>query len=94
MRDSLEDLELNTGRFAHAKEPAESPAAAAPAASSHPSAPLRRGQMSKHVCPFCGAQRETDFGACSNCRLEDSPTTRTATRSKLGPWYVLQSRNP
>src|SRR5688500_4994066 len=85
MRDSVEDLELNAGRFAQAKEPAES---------SLPPTPLRRGHTSKHVCPFCGAQRETDVGACSNCSLEDSPTTRTATRSKLGPWYVLQSRNP
>jgi hypothetical protein len=29
-----------------------------------------------------------------HCSLEDTPTTRSATRSKLGPWYVLQSRNP
>jgi hypothetical protein len=55
---------------------------------------IRRALRGKHVCPFCGTQRETDLGACLHCSLEDTPTTRSATRSKLGPWYVLQSRNP
>jgi hypothetical protein len=55
---------------------------------------LRRALRGKHVCPFCGTQRETDVGACMHCSLEDTPTTRSATRGKLGPWYVLQSRNP
>jgi hypothetical protein len=29
-----------------------------------------------------------------HCSLEDTSATRSATRGKLGPWYVLQSRNP
>jgi hypothetical protein len=91
MRDSLEDLELGGGgRFSEMKNPD----APHPAASSLAPQQLRRAISGKHVCPFCGAQRETDIGSCPNCSLEDSPTTRSATRSKLGPWYVLQSRNP
>jgi hypothetical protein len=26
--------------------------------------------------------------------MEDSPATRQATKARIGPWYVLQSRNP
>jgi len=26
--------------------------------------------------------------------MEDTPTTRSATKTRIGPWYVLQSRNP
>ena len=90
MPESLEHLDLGGGRFSDAKSP-ESPG---PAASSLPPQQLRRALGGKYVCPFCGTQRDTDIGSCPNCSLEDSPTTRSATRSKLGPWYVLQSRNP
>jgi len=86
MRDSLDDVELDQ----------LTPGARAGVASSSSSAAqqVRRALRGKHVCPFCGTQRETDMGPCAHCSLEDSPTTRSATRSKLGPWYVLQSRNP
>ena len=85
MRD-LDDLELDLGRLPEIRQPdAQSPSAAQQ---------IRRALRGKHVCPFCGTQRETDVGACMHCSLEDTPTTRTATRGKLGPWYVLQSRNP
>ena len=90
MRDSLDDLDLDGGRISEMKR-SESHTAAA---SSLPPSQLRRAISGKHVCPFCGTQRDSDLGACPNCSLEDSPTTRSATRSKLGPWYVLQSRNP
>jgi hypothetical protein len=86
MRDSLDDLEIDLGRLSdirnnHQQTPS-------------PAQQLRRALRGKHVCPFCGTTRETDLGACMQCSLEDTPTTRSATRTKLGPWYVLQSRNP
>ncbi len=28
------------------------------------------------------------------CTMENTPQTRKATKSRIGPWYVLQSRNP
>jgi hypothetical protein len=32
--------------------------------------------------------------ACARCTLEDTPAARSATKVRIGPWYVLQSRNP
>src|SRR5258706_9114181 len=87
MRDSLDDLEMDLGPLPDIRN-ADSPHPP------HSAQQLRRALRGKHVCPFCGAQRETDVGACMHCSLEDTPTTRSATRGKLGPWYVLQSRNP
>jgi hypothetical protein len=87
MRDSLDDLEMDLGQLPEIRS-VENPSS--PSAAQQ----VRRALRGKHVCPFCGTQRETDVGACLHCSLEDTPTTRTATRSKLGPWYVLQSRNP
>ncbi|HSI35460.1 MAG TPA: hypothetical protein VK986_17900 [Tepidisphaeraceae bacterium] len=81
MADSVENLERDLGRLSSRGEPT-------------PAVQIRRSLRGKHVCPFCGTQRETDVGPCQHCSLEDTPTTRAATRSKLGPWYVLQSRNP
>ena len=31
---------------------------------------------------------------CPRCTLADTPTTRNATKARIGPWYVLQARNP
>ena len=52
-----------------------------------------------HVCPFCGLTREItdDFDAtapCPRCTLADTPTTRNATKARIGPWHVRQMRNP
>ncbi len=61
------------------------------------SSPARQVQETlrgKTVCPFCGAVAESGDGACARCTMENSPLTRQATRARLGPWYVLQSRNP
>jgi hypothetical protein len=87
MRDSVEDREMDLGQLPDSRS-VESPH------SSLAAQQVRRALRGKHVCPFCGTQRETDVGACMHCSLEDTPTTRSATRGKLGPWYVLQSRNP
>ena len=48
----------------------------------------------RYVCPFCGAVREQPDGTCARCTMESSPATRQATKSRIGPWYVLQTRNP
>jgi hypothetical protein len=46
------------------------------------------------VCPFCGAISEKNDGPCPRCKMENSALTRQATRARVGPWYVMQSRNP
>jgi hypothetical protein len=48
----------------------------------------------RYVCPFCGAVNETMEGPCPNCTMSNTAETRKATKSRIGPWYVLQSRNP
>src|ERR1700722_1706233 len=53
-----------------------------------PSAPI----MS--VCPFCGAIAEKTEAPCPRCKMENSALTRQATRARIGPWYVMQSKNP
>jgi hypothetical protein len=52
------------------------------------------GLGTRHVCPFCGTILEKQEGPCPRCALDDTPQTRQSTRSRLGPWYVLQTRNP
>ncbi len=47
----------------------------------------------KTVCPFCGLIKE-DAQACPRCTMQDTPATRQATAARIGPWYVLQTRNP
>jgi hypothetical protein len=53
-----------------------------------------QGWLGKHVCPFCGTIGEKPDRPCARCLMEDTPQTRQSTRWRLGPWYVLQSRNP
>jgi len=48
----------------------------------------------KVVCPFCGAVGTNAKAACIRCTMENSPATRQATKARIGPWYVLQARNP
>lgn len=48
----------------------------------------------RHVCPFCGTLNETMDGPCPQCTMSNTAETRKATKSRIGPWYVLQSRNP
>ena len=54
----------------------------------------RRQTAVPHVCPFCGAIKERGDGSCPRCTLENTPATRQATKARIGPWYVLQTRNP
>lgn len=46
------------------------------------------------ICPFCGSVNNHRGKPCAHCSLEDTPSTRQATKIRIGPWYVLQSRNP
>lgn len=55
---------------------------------------VRQTLSSKRVCPFCGHQTTHGNEPCPRCTMEDSPATRQATKTRIGPWYVLQSRNP
>ena len=57
-------------------------------------AEIRDSVSGRHVCPFCGAVREQAEGTCPRCTMENTAATRQATKSRLGPWYVLQTRNP
>lgn len=51
---------------------------------------------SRRICPFCGNAVSIDApeGPCPRCTMEDSPATRQATKARIGPWHVLQTRNP
>ncbi len=55
---------------------------------------IRQQLAGKHVCPFCGVIRSDPNQPCPRCTMEDTGPTRTATRQRIGPWFVLQARNP
>ena len=57
-------------------------------------ATARRTVSSHAVCPFCGCVNDSSAGACRQCGMENTQATRQATRSKIGPWFVWQLRNP
>jgi hypothetical protein len=49
----------------------------------------------RHVCPFCGTlNTEAEGLPCIKCTLINTPQTRRVTKGRIGPWYVLQPRNP
>jgi hypothetical protein len=54
----------------------------------------RVAPMNKHVCPFCGTRRDDPLAECPACGLPDTEETRGATVARVGPWFVLQARNP
>jgi type II secretory pathway pseudopilin PulG len=60
---------------------------------------IRDALAGKQICPFCGSQNPAPAsgapaGPCPRCTMEDSAATRQATKARIGPWHVLQSRNP
>lgn len=62
-----------------------------------PPPPPTGAKTKKHVCPYCGAVTsviEKPTGPCPRCNMEDTPATRAATKARIGPWFVLQTRNP
>src|SRR5688500_10677335 len=96
MAGSGDDLELGLGPWPGGAARNPDAAGGLPPAGVHgtPAQQIRRSLRGKHVCPFCGTTRDTEMGPCTQCSLEDTPTTRAATRSKRGPWYGGQSRKP
>lgn len=57
-------------------------------------AEVRSQLVGKHVCPFCGVLRADPGQPCPRCTLDDTQATRSATKQRIGPWFVLQARNP
>lgn len=55
---------------------------------------VRQQLAGKHACPFCGVIRADPQQPCPRCTMEDTAATRGATRQRIGPWFVLQARNP
>ena len=64
----------------------------APAAA--PGDNVRQSLSGKYVCPFCGSVNENEQGTCPRCTMENTAASRKATKVRIGPWYVLQTRNP
>ena len=82
----------NSGAARGAEDP-ESASSVAVAAGPGPEQ-IRDLLAGKFVCPFCGSINESEQGVCPRCTMENSPASRKATKSRIGPWYVLQTRNP
>jgi len=55
---------------------------------------IREAILGHQVCPFCGAVVEQTEQPCPHCTMENTSASRQATKSRIGPWYVLQARNP
>jgi hypothetical protein len=81
---------------------AGSPLSGVPVADDRSVASAVRDALSgKQVCPFCGSQNAVSAssttnatGPCPRCTMEDTAATRQATKARIGPWHVLQTRNP
>lgn len=48
----------------------------------------------KQVCPFCGSINMQPDQKCTRCAMQNTQASQNATRARIGPWYVLQTRNP
>ncbi len=46
------------------------------------------------LCPFCGAFHSDIGRPCRHCGTEDTTVARGAARKRVGPWFVLQTKNP
>src|SRR4051794_31474425 len=76
---------------------APAPSGKPPAAAGRPApspAPAMKLPTPHHICPFCGSMNDDANKPCPRCTLEDTPAMRQATKDRIGPWYVLQTRNP
>lgn len=64
------------------------------AANDKDAALIRDSLEAQQVCPFCGFVSDGSQIVCSKCTMENSAVARKATKLRIGPWYVLQNRNP
>src|SRR5579864_4761005 len=55
---------------------------------------IRDSLANLHVCPFCGTVKDQPETPCGRCTMENTSATRQATKARIGPWYVMQTRNP
>src|SRR4051812_7675200 len=76
------------------QNPAQNPSARAVDAPVPSTGLVRETLAGKHICPFCGTQNSGPNEPCQRCTMEDTAATRQATKARIGPWYVLQARNP
>src|SRR5687768_2240309 len=67
---------------------------ATPADAARAQQDVLRGLDGKQACPFCGAVAEKSPNPCARCGMDNTPEARRATKARIGPWYVLQARNP
>jgi hypothetical protein len=67
---------------------------ATPADAARSQQDVLRGLDGKQACPFCGAVSEKSPNPCARCGMDNTPEARKATKARIGPWYVLQARNP
>ncbi len=58
-----------------------------------PTTPAGGGEV-ECLCPFCGAFNAGVGQPCRHCRTEDTTAARAAARKRVGPWFVLNARNP
>ncbi len=89
MLDGREKKSPDAESAAVAASRASSSAGASSSASTNPESGSEPG-----CCPFCGHVRAETVGPCARCTMEDSPATRMATAQRVGPWFVLQRKNP
>lgn len=80
---------LNEDLMTPSPQPAPKPTNTAPSKEG-----VRKAVNARGVCPFCGQQRPAGTTPCPACTMENTPATRAATKQRIGPWYVLQTRNP
>lgn len=55
---------------------------------------IREELENQQVCPFCGTISDGSDPVCGKCAMENTAVARKATKLRIGPWYVLQNRNP
>jgi hypothetical protein len=94
MTNFAEDGYRNSGAARSAGDPTSEPGAGVAVAPAAGPEQIRDLLAGKFVCPFCGSINESEQGVCPRCTMENSPASRKATKSRIGPWYVLQTRNP
>src|SRR5690349_3621398 len=102
MNDAFADVSSSNSAESTLMSRTVDPAAARPSgAEGSPDASGGPGASAAYVCPFCGLSEDHAAGAeraegspCPRCGMSDTPSTRKATKARIGPWHVRQVRNP